>query len=1059
MSSCGNTIQCQRDADLQVYFVPQGLFSFAETIPTLRIWNASTSALSPLLSIETTQTPNGSVWSRENGSGLVVLMRKEDLQALPQGDLFFDITLMDFNGLVNPFMGGAFILYADGMEASSCCQFGPTQTIYTSLSGDTHTVVIEGSGLARVMDTSLQDAQEAAAAAQNAAVLAQAAAAQSGSGSADDAAASAAAALASQIAAALSASEAGASAVQSQDSADNAAASESASITASGSAAISAGSAALQANNAYTYAGQAQMASLAAGFYPGAQANIPRGLTAATIATPGSGYTDGIYDITTTGGSMSVQGIVRVTVAGGVITSAVVTDRGLYIGGSPSAPTVPLGALGGGTGGSVTVTLGYIIQNGQTYWSDHASDSTLGQLYLNNGTATPAAQAGETFIKTLIAGMVPCSFGGSANAPALTPLLPVSGGGMNQRFWAFCGGANNGAMTCSVAGVFGGAQTTVLMPDGTATPPNATKTLYPMQVVPVVISGNNRFILVEPVFQQQQSVIACTILSDTTGAIVAKITNPQIKTAADLSGTRLQMKMVNNKAFASPTLELRAYDGTTVLITATPIRDKDDQATLQAANLWLANDTIEVERILPSGRWNLVETTDSITAPLAEAQLSVRLKTPKPLRPVSSIQTGENLCEIGVRMNLDNYADDTLANQSDHLKIAYMNVAPFMGLTTTAPDGFMALNSMWMHGKNIDIEVGNFVYTALDSGTTVETGLVWSAFENVLIAGDMANAGNPSQYGVNFQLTGRAHGHVSDVVRTRLGYRKDSSVGLPIAATKGAALTVTVNTASAVQVGQRVRFSGVVGMTELNSLGLITVTARTPSGNNTILTFGGVNSTGFGTFTSATEFAEQEVDITDRVINAEWDGIRIIENASYWMRTPSNQKWAYATDSTIFESEDDHHIEFRWQADFTHPDIVIDPGTRTGSYACMNPMTGMNRARGFVNGVPGSILIIDKRDGSQADYGYAEMIKHWNADEPQIKWKVENVAGPGYTHFEDSGSGPVPVPYAANVFGANNDYGTKDYWPIYPVNTPISLAGLILSGGARYTMIREPAEV
>lgn len=813
--------------------------------------------------------------------------------------------------------------------------------------------------------------------------------------------------------------------------------------------------AAVSANAA---AGTAQMASLAAGFYPGATANVPRGLVTITIVSPGSGYTDGTYDVTTSGGTMNVQGVVRLTVSGGAITNAVIVSSGIYVGSTPSNPSVLLGSLGAGTGGSVTVALGFLVQSGLYYWSDHASDASLGQLYQNvGGVATSIA--GETFIKTLIAGMVPCSFGGSANAPALTPLLPVSGGGMNQRFWAFCGGANNGAMTCAVAGVFGGAQTTVLMPDGTATPPNATKTLYPMQVVPVVISGNNRFILVEPVFQQQQSVIACTILSDTTGAIVAKITNPQIKTAADLSGTRLQMKMANNKAFASPSLELRAYDGTTVLIGATPIRDKNDQATLQAANLWLANDTLEVERVLPSGRWNLVETTDSITAPLAEAQLSIRLKTPKPLRPVSSIQTGENLCEIGVRMNLDNYADDTLANQSDHLKIAYMNVAPFMGLTTTAPDGFMALNSMWMHGKNIDIEVGNFVYTALDSGTTVETGLVWSAFENVLIAGDMANAGNPSQYGVNFQLTGRAHGHVSDVVRTRLGYRKDSSVGLPIAATKAAALTVTVNTASAVQVGQRVRFSGVVGMTELNSLGLITVTARTPSGNNTILTFGGVNSTGFGTFTSATEFAEQEVDITDRVINAEWDGIRIIENASYWMRTPSNQKWAYATDSTIFESEDDHHIEFRWQADFTHPDIVIDPGTRTGSYACMNPMTGMNRARGFVNGVPGSILIIDKRDGSQADYGYAEMIKHWNADEPQIKWKVENIAGPGYTHFEDSGSGPVPVPYAANVFGANNDYGTKDYWPIYPVNTPISLAGLILSGGARYTMIREPAEV
>lgn len=438
---------------------------------------------------------------------------------------------------------------------------------------------------------------------------------------------------------------------------------------------------------------------------------------------------------------------------------------------------------------------------------------------------------------------------------------------------------------------------------------------------------------------------------------------------------------------------------------------------------------------------------DATTAPQAETMISLGLKTPKPLRPVHSLQVGDNFALVQVKLHDDHYVDSTYANHSDHLKIGYMNVGPFMSLT----DDFLALNSMWGHMKNKDIEFGNFVYDALDSGTTVETGLVWSAFEAVLIVGDMADAADTANLGSNFQLAGRAHGHVADPpTTTRYGYRKDSANGTPTAATKGANLTVTANGSQA-KVGERVRFSGVLGMTELNDT-WFTVTGS--AGNPTVLTFAGVDSTSWGTFsntslTPADPIEREQTDLADPAINNEWAGIRLIQNASGELETPDGTVACSFVDSTTFESHADYQILHEWELDFNDA-VGITPGTRTGGYSTMCPTSGANRAVGYVNGVQGTVKVIDKRDGTNTLFGYAEKIVLWNADDPEVQLVVENIAGPGYTHFENG----VGVAYAAEVFGANNDYGTKIYWPIYPVSTPVSMAGKILNGGARYTLRR-----
>lgn len=87
---------------------------------------------------------------------------------------------------------------------------------------------------------------------------------------------------------------------------------------------------------------------------PGGYAATLSGVLTASIGSPGSGGTDGVYDIVPTGGA-GVNAIVRVTVAGGVVTAARVAAPGLTY---TSAPTVSLAAIPGLTGASVTTTFG-----------------------------------------------------------------------------------------------------------------------------------------------------------------------------------------------------------------------------------------------------------------------------------------------------------------------------------------------------------------------------------------------------------------------------------------------------------------------------------------------------------------------------------------------------------------------------------------------------------------------------------------------------------------------------------------------------------------------------
>ena len=852
---------------------------------------------------------------------------------------------------------------------------------------------------------------------------------------------------------------------EAEDARDIAVAAAATAETAEDGAVVALNGATAQALLAQQYAGEAENARLTAGFYPDARANVPRGITGTSGLVAGSGGTNGTFALAYTGGNFAVNPSGTFTVTAGALASVTITGPGLYIGASPTAPTAVLTASAGLTGASVVLDAGFLAGSGEYYWTDDATSSNLMALYQNVAGVATASSPLVNLTKTLSAAVAPCTVAApNARSYPMTPVtgFAVSGVGTSQLFFGIAGATNaegqlGSVVTATIAGVFSGAATEIVLPNGNSLPAGAIQLNSPFIIQPS--ATRSKYVLVSPAFDAQMMFVQLEWVSGTGNTLVYKMPFSETKLPANGQNVRFAFKTQGAKPFGSPSLAVRNYQNDTDLIVATAIYDEADSAALTAADLWAANQTVEVQ-VAASSRFNIVKYPDNITSNLAYSMVTSELKSPKSNRPVSSLQMDTNLTIIGVKLPIGNYVDAAYANNEDYLRVGFMNVAPFMGLGTQAPDGFMALNSLWANVRNQKITLSNFVYKALDSGTTVETGLVWSAFENVFIALDMAE---PSL----FALAGRAHGDVTEVTTTRRGYRKDSATGYPVAATRGATLTVTMNTSVQITAGERVRFSGVTGMTELNDTWF---TLTSIAGNPSVLTFTGVNSTAWGAFTNPSsgvgiaDYAEREVILPAQAdITTEWNGIRIEQECTYFMTTPAGtvlgvpvaaKKWAFCTDLTTFEPGADYLVKFEWTADFTHPDITITPGTREGGYVVMCPMTGVNRSASTVAGVQGAATRIDLRNDTQTLFGNAEIKKNWNADFDDIQLVVENIAGAGFTHFEDTGSGPVGVPYAAQVFDANADYGPKDYWPVYPVSTPVSLAGKVLTGGAKYNLVR-----
>lgn len=384
------------------------------------------------------------------------------------------------------------------------------------------------------------------------------------------------------------------------------------------------------------YAGEAQNARLASGFYPSARSNVPRGINSVTIVNGGTGYTNGTYDVETTGGSLTVQGEVRLVVSGGIITSATVTGPGLYIGASPVAPTVSLVSLGGGSSGNVTVALDFIPGSGEYYWTDDATSSNLMALYQNVAGVATASSPLVNLTKTLTAAVVPCTVSApNARSYPMTPVtgFAVNGVGTSQLFFGVAGSTNaegqlGSIVTATIAGVFSGAATEIVLPNGNSLPAGAIQLNSPFVIQPS--AARSKYVLVSPDYVVQPSFIQLEWVSGTENALVYKLPFAETKLPATLANLRFAFQVQGDKPSGSPSLAIRNFQNTDFISggTATAIYNATDTAALTEAGLWTDKQTVEVIRNATSGRFNIIEYPATVLTIATEQDAALALQLP-----------------------------------------------------------------------------------------------------------------------------------------------------------------------------------------------------------------------------------------------------------------------------------------------------------------------------------------------------------------------------------------------------------------------------------------------
>lgn len=536
-------------------------------------------------------------------------------------------------------------------------------------------------------------------------------------------------------------------------------------VAAETAAAIAADAAEVQALLAEQYAGEAETARLAAGFYPSARSNVPRGINSVTIVNGGTGYTNGTYDVETTGGSLSVQGEVRLVVSGGIITSATVTGPGLYIGASPVAPTVSLASLGGGASGNVTVALDFIPGSGEYYWTDDATSSNLMALYQNVAGVATASSPLVNLTKTLAAGIVPCTVSSaSSRSYPMTPVtgFSVNGVGTSQLFFGvavFTNGEGQlgSVVTATIAGVFGGAATEIVMPNGNSLPAGVLVANTPFIIQPV--AARSKYVLLSPAYVVQPTYIQLEWLSGTGNTIVGKLPFSEIKTPATLANVRFTIQVQGDKPTGSPTLAIRNFQNTADIIAATAIYDKTDTTPLTAADLWADKQTIEVVRNA-SGRFNIVEYPSTALTVATEQDAALVLQQQTVTEPVFAQKLTERtwLCELGaVQYDDTSLVTSKKMNQDVHSCILYdMGRAMSQGVLQNAYAP--AVNS---HKANIGGK--DFLYSWLYSdevGSGLFLGDQPSTAEFAIKVGLYADASS------TYELYGLGHGLMQMVSST-----------------------------------------------------------------------------------------------------------------------------------------------------------------------------------------------------------------------------------------------------------------------------------------------------
>ena len=113
-----------------------------------------------------------------------------------------------------------------------------------------------------------------------------------------------------------------------------------------------------------------------------------------SILNAGSGYTDGSYSLTISGGGATTAATATATVAGGIVTAITVTDGGEAYTGQPTI-SLPAGA-GAGTGFAAELHFAHVVGNLNTSYTTQTSYITTGDLGMGARTFAKTSNQSTT---------------------------------------------------------------------------------------------------------------------------------------------------------------------------------------------------------------------------------------------------------------------------------------------------------------------------------------------------------------------------------------------------------------------------------------------------------------------------------------------------------------------------------------------------------------------------------------------------------------------------------------------------------------------------------------
>jgi hypothetical protein len=377
-----------------------------------------------------------------------------------------------------------------------------------------------------------------------------------------------------------------------------------------------------------------------------------------------------------------------------------------------------------------------------------------------------------------------------------------------------------------------------------------------------------------------RNIVFCTITAfDGTRTRTIQPVNPDVSFTGDLLKYRIayeELYEVLSGAYNIVLLNGANIGGTA--FASSPVTDKN-LVTLGAGGLAIGDLAIIRRRSAAeqvAQQWRLVETRNT-ALPALTPSLGAMIpngKQPSADRPTMFVRSDRNVDYVSVRPHSSHYRGSYAGKQrgSDALTLALYNMRDFHSDGGSA----LAVNSYFSKMAGRNGPALNALFSALDSGVTVNTGMVGTTVDFVMVI-----LGN-DQTVANAYLSGFNHGgfKVGSVTTTLTPMLNDASTGTITAATRANPLVLSISSNSLIN-GETFVPRGVGGMTQIEGVSLTVTAVGTTVAGVTPVTIGAVNSSSYGVFTTHTGGIERtQADLTTLAVPSERYFNRLVRRTS-----------------------------------------------------------------------------------------------------------------------------------------------------------------------------------